>query len=405
MKLVCRKNVFEISGINAMCKNMVEYIYCAYEIPDIVLCNFLWCVKKRRKKDMQDLWNNVLYQKELDTVFLSNTVWEKLYGKKLLITGTTGMIGSFLVDTLMKKNELLQNEQKIDLLVTTRNVEYAKERFLHHMVSDNFHLLKLDVTNIEHELDNLDFDYIIVGAGSADPEQFAKNPVDTMESNLYGLTNLLEIAKNRQHIRVLYISTGEIYGNAGTDVESFKEDDSFYVNSTDVRACYPNSKRAAETFCAAYHTQYDVDVVIGRLCYVYGPTIKESDSRSVAQFLQKAARGENIKLKSRGEQIRSYCYIVDAVAALLFLLVCGVSGEAYNIANADSNCSIAEFADMIARTAGVKCTHAVAEEREKAGYSRVAKAVQCPDKINALGWKAEVSLKNGIESTVKVLQG
>lgn len=354
---------------------------------------------------MLDLWNNTLYQRELDIVYLANSVWEKLYGKKVLITGGTGMIGSFLVDAMMKKNEKLQDKQKIDLQVTTRNMEYAQERFLHHTDSNTFHLLRLDVTHMENELGHLDIDYIIAGAGNADPENFAKYPVDTMESNLYGLTNLLKIAKSRQGIRVLYISTGEIYGNAGIDIETFKEEDSYYVNSTDVRACYPNSKRAAETFCVAYHKQYDVDVVIGRLCYVYGPTVKESDSRSVAQFFRKAVRGEDIILKSRGEQIRSYCYIADAVAALLFLLVCGVSGEAYNIANADSNCSIAEFADVVARTACVKCTHAVAEEQEKAGYSRVVKAVQCPNKINALGWKAEVSLKKGIERTVKVLQG
>lgn len=352
---------------------------------------------------MQDLWNNVLYQRELDAVCLSNSIWEKLYGKKLLITGTTGMIGSFLVDVMMKKNGMLQNEYKMDILATVRNEEYAKERFRHHMTSGNFHLLKLDVTHIEHELDNWEFDYIIAGAGSADPEQFAKYPVDTMESNLYGLTNLLELAKDRHDIRVLYISTGEIYGNAGMNINSFKEDDAYYINSTDVRACYPNSKRAAETFCAAYHKQYDVDVVIGRLCYVYGSTIKDSDSRSVAQFLRKAARGEDIILKSKGEQIRSYCYIADAVAALLFLLVCGVSGEAYNIANNNSNCSITEFADMVAQTAGVKCTYAVAEEQEAAGYSKVMKAVQCPDKINALGWKAEVSLESGIERTIRIL--
>lgn len=354
---------------------------------------------------MLDLWNNVLYQGELDTVYLSKSVWEKLYGKKLLITGATGMIGSFLVDALMKRNEILQDNQKIDLLVSVRNVEYAQRRFLYHMHSNNFHLLKLDIIHMEHELDNLDCDYIIAGAGNADPEQFARYPVDTMESNLYGLTNLLKIAKSCQKIRILYISTGEIYGNAGIDIESFKEIDSYYVNSTDVRACYPNSKRTAETFCVAYHKQYGVDTVIGRLCYVYGPTIKDSDSRSVAQFLRKAARGEDIELKSKGEQIRSYCYIADAVAALLFLLVCGVSGEAYNIANADSNCSIAEFADIIARTAGVKRVYTVAEEQEKTGYSKVAKAVQCPDKINMLGWGAKVSLKSGIKRTMEILQG
>lgn len=266
-------------------------------------------------------------------------------------------------------------------------------------------MIKLDVISIKHELDEFTFDYMIIGAGCADPQQFFENPVGTMQSNLYGLTNFLELAKNGKGTRVLYLSTGEVYGNATPRRKSFKEDDSYYVDSMDVRSCYPNSKRAAETFCVTYHKQYEIDVVVGRLCYVYGATFKESDSRSVAQFLRNAVKGEDIVLKSNGEQIRSYCYIRDVVSALLFLLVCGVSGEAYNIANAKSNCSIAEFASLIARNANVKCTYEKVTWQEKEGYSRIARAVQCPDKINALGWKAKISLERGVERTLKILWG
>lgn len=354
---------------------------------------------------MIDLWSNVIYQKDLVENGISDDVWTSLYGKVILITGATGMVCSFLVDLLMKKNEALCNDKKINIIMPVRNMTYARKRFLDHLGSSWFHLIELDVISMKHELDAVVPDCIIVGAGYATPKQFSENPVGTMQSNLYGLTNLLERAKDSQNTRVLYLSTGEVYGKAPVDVASFKEDDSYYVDSMDVRSCYPNSKRAAETFCAAYHQQYGVDVVVARLCYVYGATFNESDSRSVAQFLRNAAKGEDIILKSKGGQIRSYCYIGDVVSALLFLLVCGVSGEAYNIADAESNCSIAEFAAMVAQIADVGCVYEAATEQEKKGYSRVVKAVQCSDKINALGWKAQVSLVSGIKRTVKILQG
>lgn len=353
---------------------------------------------------MIELWSNDTYQKDLVENGISDDTWKSLYGKRILITGATGMVCSFLVDVLMKRNETLYDDKKINLVLPVRSMEYARKRFFNHVNSSSFHLIQLDVILVQYELAEFMFDYMVIGAGCADPRQFFKNPVGTMQSNLYGLTNFLEIAKSNRNIRVLYLSTGEIYGNAAATRESFKEKDSYYVDSMAVRSCYPNSKRAAETFCTAYHQQYGLDVVVARLCYVYGATFKESDSRSVAQFFRNAAKGEDIILKSKGEQIRSYCYISDIVSAVLFLLVHGVSGEAYNIANAESNCSIAEFADIVARIADVECVYEAATEQEKEGYSRVTRAVQCSDKINALGWRAKVSLERGIERTLRILQ-
>lgn len=354
---------------------------------------------------MLDLWRNDLYQKELEKVSVPEAVWGKLYGKKILITGATGMIGSFLVDLLRRKNEELSPADRFSLLLLVRDIAYAKKRFPGCAESGEVKLYKADLACMGQESELPAADYIFAGAGSADPKQFAENPVGTMKSNLFGAVCLLETARKNPGSRMVYISTGEVYGSGGTGTEEFKETDAFYVNPMEVRSCYPNSKRAAETFCSTYHKQYGIDVIVGRLCYIYGPTVKDTDSRSAAQFFRNAALGQDIVLKSRGGQIRSYCYVSDAVSALLHLMVYGSGGEAYNISDSGSSSSIREFAEAIAREAGVNCVYGTAEETEKAGYSKVPRAVQCPCKLNSIGWKASVSLADGIRKTIQILRG
>lgn len=352
---------------------------------------------------MSGLWNNEAYQSELKEVNIPETIWEKLYGKTILVTGATGMVCSFLVDVIIKRNSVLSEENKIKLICLVRNLKAARERFFLQLELDNLILEEADIGESLERIKKYNFDYIIAGAGNADPASFSNYPVDTMKSNFFGAYHLLELAREQENCRFLYISTGEVYGNAETDIDFFSEEDSYYVNPTDFRSCYPNSKRAAETLCVSYMKQYGIDAVIGRLCYIYGPTIKDSDSRSVAQFLRCAANGENIVLKSTGEQVRSYCYVADVAAALLYLLVLGKSGEAYNVADIKSNCSIAEFAGLIAKLANVQCVYLKASEREKEGYSRVMRAIQSPAKICDLGWKAKTELLSGIKRTLGIL--
>lgn len=131
----------------------------------------------------------------------------------------------------------------------------------------------------------LDFplDYIIHGASNASPKRYATDPVGTMKSNLWGVSNLLELAKEKK-ARLLYISSGEVYGE--DDGIDFVETHSGYVNCLNPRACYPSSKRASETLCIAYKEQYGVNVVIARPCHIYGTDI-ERDDRAFAQFLRR----------------------------------------------------------------------------------------------------------------------
>lgn len=324
-----------------------------------------------------------------------NSLMEDLRNKSLLITGASGLICSNFIDILMHYN--LQGAG-IRIYAMNRNEEYAYKCFKTYWENPLFTFISHNV------IDPLSFDvpldYIIHGASNASPRRYATDPVATMKSNLWGVANLLELAKVKG-ARLLYISSGEVYGEGdGTD---FTEADSGYVNCLNPRACYPSSKRASETLCVSYKEQYEVDVVIARPCHVYGSNI-ERDDRAFAQFLHRVKIGEDVVLKSEGCQIRSYCYVEDCASALLYILLRGVNGEAYNIANRESVVSIKELAEMIARLGNVHVAFDIASEQESKGFSVVTKAVLDSSKLRRLGWSPAYTLEEGIRQTINILR-
>ena len=197
--------------------------------------------------------------------------------------------------------------------------------------------------------------------------------------------------------RFLYVSTGEVYGEG--DGRVYREDYSGYIDCTNPRSCYPSSKRAAETLCSAYVTEYGVDAVIARPSHTYGPYFTESDNRVYAQFIRNVLDNEDIILKSTGEQYRSWCFVVDCAQALLYVLLNGKTGEAYNIADATSNITIKQLAEMVAEIGGKKVVMKLPDTPDN--NKIITKATFDTNKLQALGWKISGNMKEKMTSTIK----
>lgn len=335
------------------------------------------------------------YCDDIQGIYDENLPWGKLSGTNILITGATGLIGSTLVEVLLSNPR-----RDYSVYASGRNLERARKRFGEYFMSDSFHFVKYDV--MLPLQDNVQFDYIVHAASNASPNSFSNSPVEIVKANVMGVSNLIEYGIEHGMKRLLYVSSGEVYGEG--DGRIISEEYSGYVDCLNPRSCYPSSKRTAETLCASYASEYGVDVVIARPCHIYGPNFTESDNRVYAQFIKNILKGENIIMKSTGEQIRSWCYVVDCVSALLYILLKGASGEAYNIADPNSVLTIKQLAEILAKIGNTKVIMEAPSDVEKRGYNPVTRSVFSVDKLKGLGWRVSGDMNEKMRKTVEQLK-
>lgn len=352
--------------------------------------------------------SNTRYYNDVKTAAKMDLGYDALNDKTILITGASGLICSFLIDVLMYRNQKYHSNTRI--VATGRNMEKAKKRFQAYGLKnvqdakdeDLFLFLQQDVV-LPMELD-LKVDYIIHGASNTHPRAYAQDPVGTITANIFGLYQLMEFARKKQTKRVFVMSSVEIYGENSGDVERFKEEDLGYIDANTARAGYPESKRVCESLAQSYIAQYGMDVVLGRFCRIYGPTMGKEDSKALAQFIRNAVMEEDIVLKSEGNQLYSYCYVLDAVTAMLTILINGENGVVYNIADEASDITLKELAQILAQTSGKEVVFELPDAIEAAGYSKATKALIDSGRLKSLGWKAYYDIKQGLQQTVTILK-
>lgn len=339
---------------------------------------------------------NKIYQALIESILAQDLDFSLLAGKRVLITGGTGLVGSALVDTLCFLDERFC--LGLHLVIVSR----SRNKFLEKIEN------RKNIEFISHDMAKPfeyggRIDYALHLAANTHPVAYATNPVETITTNFLGTMNLLELCAKNKGSRFVNVSSVEIYGENKSEGFRFSEKDFGYIDCNTLRSGYNESKRLGESLCQAYLSQYGVDFVTARLCRCYGPTLQKDDSKALSQFLFRAVNGEDIVLKSKGEQHFSYIDVFSAIGAIIFIMLKGETGEAYNIADEKQDIKLKDLAELVARIGNVKVVFDLPNETEAKGFSKASVALLDATKLKRLGWKVLFDLKTGIENTMKIM--
>lgn len=303
--------------------------------------NNLLDLSKKFMKFSQDIINkdieNIIDQTKNEINILS--------GKTILITGSNGFLGSYIVDTIkyLNDNNILKLPCKV--IGLNRSEITSSSKNFHALEDKNFRFIKHDAS-IPLKVD-FKIDYIFHSAGSSSPAVFQKYPLNTIDVNVNGTRWLLELAKKQKIKSMIFLSSGEIYGNPSAS--NIPTPETYNGNSSpfDRRACYIESKRLAETLCDIYHKSFDVPIKVARPFVIYGPGVKTTDGKVLSDFMKYALEKKPIEMLSEGNDLRSDCYISDATVAFLKILLSDKNGEVYNVGSDKEEFTIRELAEMI----------------------------------------------------------
>jgi nucleoside-diphosphate-sugar epimerase len=306
--------------------------------------------------------------------------WNLLKNKTIFITGSTGLIGQNIIKALSYKNDLDGLNCRIIALV--RDLDKAN-RIFEEVNHDNLVFVKGTVET----LPNIDekIDYIIHGASQTSSKGFVEQGVETIQTAVIGTDNILKFAKEHKVNGIVYLSSMEVYGYPakGTKVT---EDMIGALTPLEVRNCYPLSKQLCESLCCTYVKEYEVPVKIVRLTQTFGPGVDKYDSRIFAYFAKCVRNKENIVLKTKGETERCYLYTADAVVAILTIMLRGKSGMAYNAADENTYCSIAEMAESVANANGISVDYDLSPD-SASGFANTLFMDLDTNLLKSTGWK------------------
>lgn len=322
-----------------------------------------------------------------------------LEGKTILISGGSGFIGSYINAVLYLLNKkVFKNKCKV--ISIDNYITGSKKNFLVSLKDKNFQLLDGDIRL--PVITNEKIDYIIHAAGLASPFYYKKYPLETIESAILGAKNLLELARITKPESFLFFSSSEIYGDPDPKYVPTPETYAGHVSSVGPRACYDESKRLAETLCITYHQIYDTPIKIVRPFNIYGPGMKHIDYRVIPTFIYNGLKGKDLPVHDKGIQTRTFCYITDAIVAILKVLILGKSGEVYNIGNDKPEIGMFELAQIIAEMLG----NGVKPRRKNypKNYPAGEPQRRCPDltKIKTqLNFEPKVDLRMGLKQTIQ----
>jgi dTDP-glucose 4,6-dehydratase len=243
--------------------------------------------------------------------------------------------------------------------------------------------------------------YILHAASKASPRFYSSDPIGTLMPNAVGTAGLLQaLTQNNDARGFLFISSSEVYGSVNGDTK-LKETDVGVLDPADLRSCYAESKRLGETLCVGWNKQFNLPTYIVRLFHTYGPGFLPEDGRVFADFTFDVLAGKNIIMKSDGSARRAFCYVSDAIAGIFTVLLKGHVGIPYNVANPDGELSVLELAQLLVSLYPEKNIHIeTTPPARDAAASKISRLVPDVSRIQELGWRADISPRNGFKLTI-----
>lgn len=322
-----------------------------------------------------------------------------LKNKSILITGANGMLSSYLVATFLKLNQNLNTNIKIYALVRNKEKFYSKMGIFQ---EENITVIEQDICkkiDLEEKID-----IIFHFASSSNPQTILNFPIDIIKANTLGTYNVLEFSKKNKSY-VVFSSTREIYGKTN-ELEAIKETDYGILDPSDLRSCYPESKRMAENMMICYNYQYNIPYCILRIAHSYGPgMIINNDGRIMADLIGNIVNRQDIILKSKGEAKRSFCYVSDAITGVL-IAMSKEKNQIYNLSNEKEEITIKELANLMSsmyKDKQISVIYNIPKEQSK-GYVSFKRTPLDTSKIEKHGWIPKVKLQEGITKTVQFFE-
>lgn len=315
--------------------------------------------------------------------------------KTILITGATGLIGSLLTKGFLCANEEFFLNNKIYALV--RNEDKANEVFKDY-INYKFIILKKDITqpiDIECAVD-----FIYHTAAITTSKLMVSNPVEVIDVSINGSKNIFDFALKHNTESVVYLSSMEVYGVVDAK-NKLKENELGYLDLSNARSCYPESKRLVENLCLCYVNEYNLNVKIARLTQTFGAGVAYEEQKVYNMIAKSAIENKNIVLSTKGESVRDYCYTTDAINAILLISVKGNAGECYNVANEDTNMSIYDMAQMVAKDIANNKIKVNVNLGDNSKYMAPSIIKLDTSKLKSLGWEPKYGLKEMYERLIK----
>lgn len=323
--------------------------------------------------------------------------FERLRGQTILLTGATGLIGKMLLWALICADE--KYALNIKIIAVVRDCALARKK-IQIGEKNNLIFIQQDIVNEIKITEPID--YIIHGASITKSLDFVKKPVETIKVAMRGSENLLELAKEKKVKSMVYLSSMEVYGKIEAEKNPISEAQYGYIDIGNVRSSYSEGKRMVECMCNAYKEEYQIPVKCVRLAQTFGAGVEYDDKRVFAEFARCLVEKRDIVLHTEGGTVRNYCYLSDAVRAILYVLLKGENGESYNVANEESVVSIRKMAEMIVAMSNdtIKLRYEIDDENLH-GYNPEMVTILDTQKIVKLGWQASVSLEESYRRLIK----